>query len=133
MLHIDIPSLEEFKALAQVKGETCVSLYLPTSPLGSRAKANRTAFKDLAKEALSQLKEAGIDKARIAAFEQQFDRLAGAEPDVQDQDKVRKQQHAKPDPVDSFWHYQANGLAVLATLGATRTLRLPNSPKPLAE
>src|ERR1700710_2757709 len=75
MLHIDIPSLEEFKALAQVKGETCVSLYLPTSPLGSSAKVNRTAFKDLAKEALSQLKEAGIGKAGIAAFEHQFDRL----------------------------------------------------------
>jgi hypothetical protein len=133
MLHIDIPSLEEFKVLAQVKGETCVSLYLPTSPLGSGAKANRTAFNDLAKEALSQLKEAGIDKARVSAFEQQFDLLAGAEPDVQDQDKVRKQQHAKPDPVDSFWHYQANGLAVLVTSGATRTFRLPNPPKPLAE
>ncbi|SDH67191.1 MULTISPECIES: hypothetical protein [Bradyrhizobium] len=133
MLHIDIPSLEEFKALAQVKGETCVSLYLPTSHLGSDAKANRTAFKDLAKKALSQLKEAGIGKVEITAFAEQFDRLARVEPDVQDQDKVRKQQHAKPDPVDSFWHHQANGLAVLATSGATRTLRLPNSPKPLAE
>src|SRR5258706_4909413 len=133
MLHIDIPTLAEFKALAQIKGETCVSVYLPTSPLGSSAKLNRTAFKDLAKEALSQLKEAGIDKARIAAFEQQFDRLAGAEPDVQDQDKVRKQQCPKPDPIESFWHYQASGLAVLVTSGATRTFRLPNSPKPLAE
>ncbi|MET3970589.1 hypothetical protein [Bradyrhizobium sp. S3.9.1] len=133
MLHIEIPSLEEFKALAQVKGETCVSLYLPTSPLGRSAKVNRTAFKDLAKEALSQLKEAGIGKVEMTAFADQFDRLAGVEPDVQDQDKVRRQQHAKPDPVDSFWHYQANGLAVLATSGATRTLRLPNSPKPLAE
>jgi hypothetical protein len=133
MLHIDIPSLEEFRALALVKGETCVSLYLPRSPLGSSAKVNRTAFKDLAKEALSQLKEAVIDKVEITAFAEQFDRLAGIEPDVQDQDKVRKQQHAKPDPVDSFWHYQANGLAVLATSGATRTFRLPNSPKPLAE
>jgi len=133
MLHIDIPSLEEFKALAQVKGETCVSLYLPTSPLGSSAKVNRTAFKELARDALSQLKEAGIDKAEITAFTEQFDRLAGAEHDVQDQDNVRKQQHAKPDPVDYFWHYQANGLAVLAISGATRTFRLPNSPKPLAE
>src|SRR3954470_3538839 len=42
MLHIDIPTLAEFKALAQVKGETCVSLYLPTSPLGENAKLNRT-------------------------------------------------------------------------------------------
>ena len=133
MLHIDIPGLEEFKALAQVKGETCISLYLPTSPLGSSAKVHRTAFKELARDALSQLKEAGIDKAEITAFAEQFDRLAGAEHDVQDEDELRKQQHAKPDPVESFWHYQANGLAVLATSGATRTLRLPNSPKPLAE
>src|SRR5258707_14802713 len=133
MLHIDIPSLEEFKTLAQVKGETCVSLFLPTSLLGSGAKVNRTAFKELARDALSQLKEASIDKAEITAFAEQFDRLAGIEPDVQDQDKVRKQQHAKPDPVDSFWHYQANGLAVLATSGATPTFRLPNSPNPPAE
>jgi hypothetical protein len=133
MLHIDIPTLEEFKALAQIKGETCVSLYLPTSPLGTSAKFNRTAFKDLAKEALSQLKEAGIDKDKFAVFEEQFDRLAGAEHDVQDEDKIRKRQRAKPDPIESFWHYQANGLAVLTTSGMMRTFRLPNPPKPLAE
>jgi len=133
MLHIDIPTLEEFKALAQIKGETCVSLYLPTSPLGTSAKFNRIAFKDLAKEALSQLKEAGIDKDKIAVFEEQFDRLAGAEHDVQDEDKIRKRQRAKPDPIESFWRYQANGLAVLTTSGTMRTFRLPNPPKPLAE
>src|SRR3979411_250544 len=133
MLHIDIPSLEEFKALAQVKGKTCISLYLPTSPLGSSAKVNRTAFKDLAKEALSQLKKAGIDKAEITAFAEQFDRLAGVEPNVQDRDKVRKQQHAKPDPVDSFWHYQANGLAVLATSGGNSAVRPPHLPNTPAE
>src|SRR5882672_1894701 len=130
MLYIDIPTLDEFKALAQIKGETCVSLYLPTSPLGTSAKFNRIAFKDLAKEALSQLKEAGIDKDKIAVFEEQFDRLAGAEHDV---DKIRKRQRAKPDPIESFWRYQANGLAVLTTSGTMRTFRLPNPPKPLAE
>jgi hypothetical protein len=133
MLHIDIPTLEEFKALAQIKGETCVSLYMPTSPLGTSAKFNRTAFKDLAKEALSQMKEAGIDKNKIAVFEQQFDHLAGAEHDVQDEDKIRKLQRAKPDPIESFWHYQANGLAVLTTMSLTRIFRLPNPLKPLAE
>jgi len=133
MLHIDIPTLEEFKTLAQIKGETCVSLYMPTSPLGTSAKFNRTAFKDLAKEALSQMKEAGIDKTKIAVFEQQFDHLAGAEHNVQDEDKIRKLQRAKPDPIESFWHYQANGLAVLTTTSLTRMFRLPNSPKPLAE
>ena len=133
MLHIDIPTLEEFKALAQIKGDTCVSLYLPTSPLGTSAKFNRTAFKDLAKEALSQMKEAGIDKNKIAVFEQQFDHLAGAANDVQDEDKIRKLQRAKPDPIESFWHCQANGLAVLTTMSLTRMFRLPNAPRPLAE
>src|ERR1700738_2469176 len=121
MLHIDIPTLAEFKAFAQVKGETCVSLYLPTSPLGDNAKFNRTAFKDIAKEALSQWKEAGADKKKIAVFEGQFEHLAGPEHDVQDEDKIRKLQRAKPDPIDEFWHYQANGLAVLSTLGMMRT------------
>jgi hypothetical protein len=77
MLHIDIPTLAEFKHLAQIKGEICVSLYLPTSPLGEDARVNRVAFKDIAKEALSQLKEAGADKKDIVAFEARFEQLAG--------------------------------------------------------
>src|ERR1700676_2263759 len=133
MLHIDIPTLAEFKALAQIKGETCISLYLPTSPLGDDARVNRTAFKDIAKEALSQLKEAGADKKKIAVFEERFEHLAGPEHDVQDEDKIRKLQRAKPDPIESFWHYQGNGLAVLATPGMMPMFRLPDAPKPLAE
>jgi hypothetical protein len=133
MLHIDIPTLEEFRALAQVKGETCVSLYLRTSPSGTDAKFNRTAFKDLAKEALSQLRQAGVDKGKINLFEEQFDRFAGAEHNVQDEDKIRKLQRAKPDPIESFWHYQANGVAVLTAPGMMRTFRLPDPPKALAE
>jgi hypothetical protein len=133
MLHIDIPTLEEFKALAQIKGETCVSLYLPTSPLGSNAQLNRTAFKDLASDAVAQLRVGGVDKSKIVAFERQFDRLAGAEHNVQDEDKIRRLQRQKPDPVDSFWHYLSTGLAVLATSATLRMFRLPDSPKPLAE
>src|SRR5260370_28890863 len=79
MLHIDIPTVVEFKALAQIKGETCVSVYLPISPLVENIRANRTAFKDLAKGALSQLREAGADKHKIAVFEERFDHLAGPE------------------------------------------------------
>ena len=48
MLHIDIPTLAEFKALAAVKADACVSLYMPTSPLSEHVQANRIAFKDLA-------------------------------------------------------------------------------------
>jgi Bacterial archaeo-eukaryotic release factor family 8 len=133
MLHIDIPTLEEFRALAQIQGEVCVSVYLPVSPLVNNIRANRIAFRDLAREALTQLREAGADKRKIAVFEERFDHLAGLERDVQDEDKIRKLQRAKPDPFDTFWHYQANGLAVLATPGLMRMFRLPNAPKPLAE
>src|SRR6195256_4715044 len=133
MLHIDIPTLTEFKALAQIKGETCVSLYLPTSPLVDNIRANRIAFRDLAREALAQLREAGADKRKIAVFEERFDHLAGLEHDVQDEDKIRKLQRPKPDPFDTFWHYQSNGLAVLSTPGLMRMFRLPNPPKSLAE
>jgi hypothetical protein len=133
MLHIDIPTLEEFKAFAQIKGETCVSLYLPVSPLVEHIRANRIAFRDLAREALSQLREGGTDKRKIADFEQRFHHLAGLERDVQDEDKIRKLQRAKPDAFDTFWHYQANGLAVLSTSGLMRMFRLPDPPKPLAE
>ena len=133
MVHIDIPTVEEFKALAQIKGESCVSLYLPTSPLVENIRANRIAFRDIAREALAQLREAGADKRKIAVFEERFEHLAGLEHDVQDEDKIRKLQRAKPDPFDTFWHYQANGLAVLSTPGLMRMFRLPNPPKPLAE
>jgi hypothetical protein len=133
MLHIDIPTLEEFKALAQIKGEVCVSVYLPVSPLVQNIRANRIAFRDLAREALAQLRETGVDKRKIVDFEERFEHLAGLERDVQDEDKIRKLQRADPDPFDTFWHYQAHGPAVLSTPGLMQIFRLPNSPKPLAE
>jgi hypothetical protein len=77
MLRVDIPTLAEFKAIAAAKGDACVSLYVPTSPLTDQAQANRIAFKDLAKNAISQLKEAGVDKHRIEPLEEQFGHLAG--------------------------------------------------------
>jgi hypothetical protein len=133
MLHIDIPTLDEFKNLARVKGETCVSLYMPTSRLGRDARVNRLVFKDLAGEALAQLKEAGADKKEIAVFEQRFDHIAGADRHSPDEDKIRQRQRAKPDPMEEFWHHQADGLAVLTTRETARTFRLPDRPKPLAE
>jgi hypothetical protein len=133
MLHIDIPTLPQFKALAQIKGEACVSLYLPTSPLVEDIRANRIAFKDLASVALAQLKEAGTDKRKIAVFEERFGHIAGPEHNVQDEDKIRKLQRAKPDPIEEFWHYLASGLAVLSTPEMMQMFRLPDRPKSLAE
>jgi hypothetical protein len=133
MLHIDIPTVAEFKSLAAIKGDSCVSLYVPTSPLPDRARENRIALDDLTKDALSQLKEAGTDKRRIGPLEEQFRHLVGADDYDPDDDKIRKLQNRKPDPIDEFWRFQGNGLAVLATPKMTRTFRLPYRPKPLAE
>ena len=133
MLHIDIPTLAEFKALAAIKGETCVSLYVPTEPLRERERQNRIALKDLAAQALQQLTEAGVDKRRIAPLEAQIRHLVGADEEDVDDDKIRKLQHKKPDPLDEFWKCQGHGLAVLATPQMMCTFRMPYRPKPLAE
>jgi hypothetical protein len=101
--------------------------------LAQDVRANRIAFRDIAREALSQLREAGAEKEKIAVFAERFDHLAGDDHDVQDEGKIRKRQRAKPDEIELFWHQQANGLAVLATTRMIRTFRLPQSPKPLAE
>jgi hypothetical protein len=124
MLHIDIPTLAEFKALGAIKGDACVSLYVPTEPLREREWQNRTALKDLAAQALRQLKEAGADKRRIAPLEGQFRHLAGADEDDTDDDKIRKLQNKKPDPIDEFWKFQGHSLAILATPQVMRTFRL---------
>ena len=133
MLHIDIPTLPEFKALAAIKGGTCMSLYVPTSPLPEHERENRIALKDLAAQALSQLTEAGIDKRTISPLEEQFRHLAGTEQPDRDDDRIRKLQNKKPDPIDEFWKFQGHSLAVLATPQMMRTFRLPYRPKPLAE
>jgi release factor family 11 len=131
MLHIDIPSLADFKTLAATKGDACVSLYLPTSPEQSRA--NRIVFKDLAKEAISQLEEAGIDKRRLGSLKEQLGRLAGTEQDNPDDNKFRYRHRDPSEEIDEFWGAQANGLAVLATPETMRMFRLPERPRPLAE
>jgi hypothetical protein len=132
MLHIDIPTVAEFRDLAQLRGGVCISLYMPTSRLVEKAQANRTLFKDLVKDALEQLRDASAEKRVIEAFERRFEELAGGEHDP-DQDKVRRRQRAKPDESLSFWHHQGNGLAVLALPEMLRTFRLAETPKPLAE
>jgi hypothetical protein len=133
MLRIDIPTLSEFKALAQTRADACVSLYVPTSPLPQHSQANRTAFKDLARDALAQLKEAGLDKRRLEALAQPIEHLSGSDEPRQVGDKIRKRQNAKPSEVDQFWRLQANSLAVLITADMVQSFRLSETVKPLAE
>jgi hypothetical protein len=133
MLRIDIPSLAEFKALTAAKGNICVSIYVPTFPLHDQAHANRIAFKDLAKEALSQLEDAGTEKRRIEPLKEQFRHLGGAIQESADDNKYRYRKHDPSEEIDEFWRAQANGLAVLATPDNLRMFRLADRPQPLSQ
>ncbi len=110
MLHVDIPANADLKSLAVVRDDLCVSIYQPTTPVTREGAGDRIEFKNLCKQALSQLD--GGDKRRLAALSEHLDDL------VDD---------------DAFWRYQARSLAVLATPDSVRTFRLPNALKPMAE
>src|SRR4029078_5477512 len=102
------------------------ALYMPTSPHPDDDHANRVAFKDLAKEAMTQLVEAGTDKRRLDTLKQQFDHLVGRdEAGIQHRQQTRKLQHKKPDEWDEFWKHLGHGLGVLATPDSLRTLMRP--------
>src|SRR5271169_3757965 len=105
MLYVDIPTVPEFKALATVRGDACVSIYLPTTPLPQDTAVSRAQLETFGKTALDQLDEAGCDKRRQASIR---DHLAELEED------------------DEFWRFQAHSLAVLLTPETMRTFRLPN-------
>jgi predicted benzoate:H+ symporter BenE len=58
VLHLDIPSAEQFRALAAHRGDAAVTIALPTTPLSQEAGAMRTAFANLAREAAGQAEAA---------------------------------------------------------------------------
>ena len=107
MLYTDIPSRSEFHALDAVRGEVCVSIYLPTTPVTRATKADRILFKNLSSEAIEQLREAKTNKRSINAVHELLTELHDD---------------------DAFWAYLADGLAVFVTPKELRTFRLPVTP-----
>ena len=113
MLHVDIPTQPEIKALAEKRSEICASLYLPTSPLGQEAADHdRLTLKNLGLDATRQMTAAGVDKRLIWPITEQLEDL------VDD---------------DDFWQLQARSLAVFVTPESIRTFRLPNHLEPVAQ
>lgn len=106
MLHLDIPTLEQFRQLAGQRADACVSIYLETTPLSQESGTARTELGNLFRTAAGQLTESGFDKRRLAQLQEHIDDL------VDD---------------DEFWRFQANSLCVLATPDAIRTFRLANA------
>lgn len=105
MLYADIPTVSEFKALAEIRADACVSLFIPTTPVTQESGAERIKLGNLAKQAYAQLVNAGLDKHRLAGLEEQIADLMDDE---------------------SFWCYQSNSLVVLATPDTLMTFRLPS-------
>lgn len=108
MWHLDIPTQDELRALAQTRGYGVVSLFMPTTPITAHIGASTIAFRNLVDAALIQLR-ANTDHSRddVAAVADQLAEL-GEDP--------------------NFWANQAWGLGVITTPTKQWTFRLPHAP-----
>ena len=112
MLFVDIPTRSEIGALAGSRKDACVSIYVETTPLTQKIDRNQTEFRNLARKALEQLAEDGLDKRRHADLNEALEDLAED---------------------DDFWRLQANSLAVFATPDGVRSFRLANDLAPTVQ
>lgn len=103
MLHVDFPTDDDLRLLANSPAAPTVTVYLPTTPVTPDADADRIAFVNLAREGVEALRQAGVSKADADVIAEELDCLA---------DDV------------AFWAHQAYGLAVVATPSSTTTFRL---------
>lgn len=110
MLYVDIPTKADLADLAAHRGDICVSIYLPTTPLSQQAQADRTALANQAREAIGQLEAAGHDKRRVGELAENLADL-GAD--------------------DGFWRFQARSLAIFATPENLRSFRIANGLTPM--
>ena len=111
ILPTDIPTRAQLERLLAAREPSSVSIYLPTTP-SSRGDAERIELKNLAREALTQLEQAGAARADVAAID---DELADLVDDHE------------------FWRYQARSLALFLTPTTSTTFRLPNKLAAIVE
>jgi hypothetical protein len=104
MLHTDIPDRSQVGRLLAHRSPCSVSIYIATDPL-SPGDAERIEFKNLAAEALQELRQTGVRSGDLAPLEEETADLID--------DEV-------------FWRYQARSLAVFATPASLVTFRLAN-------
>jgi hypothetical protein len=97
-------SKTELQTLAEQRGKTSVSLYMPTVKAASEIQQNPIRLKNLLDEAESQLREAGLDAPEIDALLQPVQQII--------QDEV-------------FWQQQSDGLALFLAPNFSRAYRLP--------
>lgn len=105
MLHLDLPTPDEIRALAEHRAPASVTIVMPTTPVTQDAQADRIRLSNLAREALDQLEGVELPRGALAELE------AGLADVVDD---------------DAFWRFQARSLVVLATPERVLAWRLAN-------
>ena len=101
---MDTFNKEQLQELARTHENPSVSLFMPTYRVESEQAQNPIRFKNLLKEAQSQLKEVGHREPEI-------ERLLAPAKELMDQ--------------ESFWHNQSDGLVAFLTPSSSRFFRLP--------
>lgn len=105
MLHTDIPTDSELRALASTRALHCISIYLPTSTQAAEAEKSPLELTNLLGTAVAQLEAAGADAEDIDSLREAITSLID----------------------DSFfWTYQSTSLVIFATSERLLTYRIPN-------
>ncbi|MBO0812124.1 MAG: hypothetical protein J2P23_08765 [Microlunatus sp.] len=104
-LNTDVPSRHQIERLLAVESPSAVSIYAPSTPIGAQVGASRLEFKNLVKEARTQLEQSGAPSDQVDAITEELD-------DIVDDDE--------------FWREQSRSVAVFATPEQCLTYRLPN-------
>jgi hypothetical protein len=101
---MDILNRTDLQELIEETGEWCISLYMPTHPIGREQQQNPTRLKNLLTRVKKDLSEYGLRRPNIDEL------LHPAEEVLSDPD---------------FWQHQREGLAVFLSNDFSRTYRLP--------
>ena len=101
---MNILNRTDLQELIEQTGEWCISLYMPTLPIGSEQQQNPIRLKNLLTRVKKDLSESGLRRPDIEELVQPAEEL------LLDSD---------------FWQHQSEGLAVFLSNNFSRTYRLP--------
>lgn len=105
-LHTDIPTSADIERLAAVRGEPCVSVYLPTSSTSNDNEVARIELRNAISAAATQLEQSGVDRRQVEAITEHAEALRSDA---------------------AFWNFLSNSLAIFLTAEEAHTFRLPNT------
>lgn len=103
---MDILKNKDIKALIDISGEVCVSLYMPTHRTGRQQQQDPIRFRNLVNETKKKLCEIGFRQPDAEKFLYLLNSYFSA---------------------GDFWQHQSDGLAVFLSTNFSRTYRLPSS------